>query len=46
LTELTPRVRDLRLGSAGFIDLLTDEPAGALLRMESLTRGQNCHTVT
>jgi hypothetical protein len=34
LTESTPRVRDLRLGPDGFIDLLTDERAGALLRME------------
>ena len=34
LTELQQRFRDIRLGPDGFIYLLTDESAGALLRIE------------
>ena len=34
LTELRQRFRDLRLGPDGFVYLLTDETAGAMLRME------------
>jgi len=36
LTELKQRFRDIRLGPDGFIYLLTDETAGAVLRIEPL----------
>jgi glucose/arabinose dehydrogenase len=34
LTELKQRFRDTRVGPDGLIYLLTDEPNGALLRIE------------
>ena len=34
LTELHQRIRDVRQGPDGFLYLLTDEDAGALLRIE------------
>jgi len=34
LTGLNQRLRDVRLGPDGFIYLLTDETAGAILRLE------------
>jgi glucose/arabinose dehydrogenase len=34
LTELNQRLRDVREGPDGFIYLLTDETAGAMLRVE------------
>ena len=36
LTELKQRFRDVRLGPDGFIYLLTDETAGAILRLEPM----------
>jgi glucose/arabinose dehydrogenase len=34
LTELRQRIRDVRQGPDGYLYLLTDEDAGAILRLE------------
>jgi glucose/arabinose dehydrogenase len=34
LTELKQRFRDTRVGPDGYLYLLTDEPAGALIKVE------------
>jgi glucose/arabinose dehydrogenase len=36
LTDQIGRIRDVRSGPEGFIYVLTDEPQGALLRLEGL----------
>jgi glucose/arabinose dehydrogenase len=40
LTELKQRIREVRQGPDGLLYLLTDETAGALLRIEPVTEGQ------
>ena len=40
LTELKQRIREVRQGPDGLLYLLTDEAAGALLRIEPVTEGE------
>jgi glucose/arabinose dehydrogenase len=40
LTELKQRIREVRQGPDGLLYLLTDEAAGALLRIEPATEGE------
>jgi len=40
LTELKQRIRDVRQGPDGLLYLLTDETAGALLRIEPVRTEQ------
>ena len=40
LTELKQRIREVRQGPDGLLYLLTDEDAGALLRIEPVTESQ------
>jgi aldose sugar dehydrogenase len=41
LTELKQRIREVRQGPDGLLYVLTDEEAGAMLRIEPVTAGKN-----